>query len=146
MTNFEKYMTTIINICNQDSTVVAVAMDIKTGALRRCSEVGCESCKFSSRFNDNERCEVNLVRWLLKESVPKLTKAERGFCEILQKGYIARDENGNLFIYDALPIRSERIWSGFNWRQLDCSFYLFITWESGKAWSIEELLKLEVEE
>ena len=148
MTNLEKYVNTIINIRNQGSTDVAFAMDVKTGALRRCSEAGCEYCKFSSRFN-GKRCEVNLVRWLFseyQEPAPKLTKAERGFCEILQIGYIARDKNGNLFVYDALPRRSKLMWSGSTWRKLDCSFYPFITWESDKAWSIEDLLELEVEE
>ena len=62
MTNFEKYMNKIINIRNQDSTEVAVAMDIKTRVLKRCSEIGCERCKFSSRYSGNGCCEVNLVR------------------------------------------------------------------------------------
>lgn len=141
MTNLEKYVNTIINIHNQDSTVAAVAMDIRTGVLRRCSEVDCEHCKFSSRFNGNRRCEVNLVRWLFseyQEPAPKLTKAEKGFCEILDDGYIARDKNGDLYI--------ENNW-GINrgyYMKLCSKFFPFITWESGKAWSIEDLLKLEV--
>lgn len=85
MTNFEKYVNIIINIRNQDSTEVAFAMDIKTGALRRCSEVGCECCKFSWRYSDNRRCEVNTVRWLFEEyqaPFPKLTKKEREDSEV----------------------------------------------------------------
>lgn len=44
MTNLEKYVNTIINIRNQDSTDIAFAVDVKTGALRRCNEVGCKYC------------------------------------------------------------------------------------------------------
>lgn len=42
MTNFEKYMNTIINIRNQDSTVIAFAVDVKTGALRSSRREDCE--------------------------------------------------------------------------------------------------------
>lgn len=150
MTNLEKYMNKIINICNQDSTEVAVAMDIGTGVLRRCSEVGCERCKFSSRFNGNGRCEVNLVRWLFseyQEPAPKLTKAEKGFCEILDDGYIARDKNGELYLYNNPPYVTETDWRECGHCTKLCSnFFPFITWESGKAWRMEELLKLEVED
>lgn len=147
MTNFEKYVNTIINIRNQDSTDIAFAVDVKTGALGRCSEVGCDYCKFSCRHSGNSCCEVNIVRWLFEKyqkPVPKLTKAERGFCEILQTGYIARNKSGNLFVYNVPPRRTEIVWLASIWRELNCSFYPFITWESGKAWSIEDLLKLEV--
>ena len=152
MTNFEKYANTIINICNQDSTEVAIAMDIGTGVLRRCSEVGCKYCKFSSRFNDDQRCEVNLVRWLLseyQESAPKLTKKERAFCEIIKGAtiaYIARDKDGTLCIYGGCPYQDISTWITSCWIEIDTNLFQFITWESGKAWSMEELLKLEVEE
>lgn len=141
MTNLEKYVNTIINIRNQDSTEVAVAMDIETGVLRRCSEVGCKRCKFSCRYSGNICCEVNIVRWLFskyQEPAPKLTKTEKGFCEVIKDGYIARDKNGDLYI--------ENNW-GINrgyYMKLCSKFFPFITWESGKAWSIEDLLKLEV--
>lgn len=153
MTNLEKYMNKIINICNQDSTEVAVAMDIGTGVLRRCSEVGCERCKFSSRFNGNGRCEVNLVRWLFseyQEPAPKLTKAERGFCEIVKTGYIARDAIKKCLVY--YSEEPEKDLNGYYWYspydsvELPLEPFSFITWGDEKPWSIEELLKLEVEE
>lgn len=152
MTNLEKYMNKIINICNQDSTEVAVAMDIGTGVLRRCSEVGCERCKFSSRFNGNGRCEVNLVRWLFseyQEPVPKLNSIERGLCQAVKSGFIARDKDEILCLYKTKPFQNDSGWSlgvaGY-WIEIDENLFQFITWESGKAWSIKDLLKLEVEE
>ena len=152
MTNFEKYMNKIVNIRNQDSTEVAVAMDIGTGILRRCSEVGCERCKFSSRFNGNGRCEVNLIRWLFseyQEPAPKLTKAERGFCETVKRGYIARHRNGIVTYYTNLAYKVPS--DGYWWSEdesieLKTKSFSFIHWKDSKAWSIEELLKLEVEE
>ena len=142
MTNFEKYKDEILGI----SRTQTIAISKRRNAPEKCSNSVCSECLLHEGTYCNQKA---IFQWLYseyQEPASKLTKAERGFCEILQKGYIARDENGNLFVYDALPRRSERIWSGFNWRQLDCSFYPFITWESGKAWSIEDLLKLEVEE
>lgn len=142
MTNFEKYKDEILGI----SRTQAIAINKRRNAPEKCSYSVCSECLLHEGTYCNQRA---IFQWLYseyQEPAPKLTKAERGFCEILQKGYIARDENGSLFVYDALPIRSERTWSGFNWRQLDCSSYPFITWESGRAWSIEDLLKLEVEE
>lgn len=147
MTNLEKYMNKIINICNQDSTEVAVAMDIGTGVLRRCSEVGCERCKFSSRFNGNGRCEINLVRWLFseyQEPAPKLTAEEYAFCKIATNGYIARNERGSLHIYSEKPVQNISGWRALNWKELNRDYFQFITWESGKAWGIKELLELEV--
>ena len=153
MTNLEKYMNKIVNIRNQDSTEVVVAMDIGTGILRRCSDVGCERCKFSSRFNGNGRCEVNLVRWLFseyQEPAPKLTKTERGFCEIVETGYIARDlANNSISYYSAKPyIDSHNYFWNSQYTSIELSpeYFSFIKWEDKKPWSIEDLLKLEVEE
>lgn len=151
MTNLEKYVNTIINIRNQDSTEVAVAMDIETGVLRRCSEVGCKRCKFSCRYSGNICCEVNIVRWLFskyQEPAPKLTKTEKGFCEIIKDGYIARDKNGDLYLYNNPPYVTETDWRANygHCTRLCTKFFPFITWESNRNWSIEDLLKLEVEE
>lgn len=152
MTNFEKYMNTIVSIRNQDSTEVAVAMDIETGILRRCGEVGCERCKFSSRFNGNGRCEVNLVRWLFseyQEPAPKVTKADRGFCKTVKRGYIVRHCNGMVTYYTNLPHKvplDGHWWAEGDLIELKTESFLFIRWEDTKPWRIEDLLKLEVEE
>lgn len=152
MTNFEKYMNTIVSIRNQDSTDVAVAMDIRTGALKRCSEVGCEYCKFNWRYSANRHCEANLVNWLFEkyqEPVPKLTNTERGYCEIVQRGYIARSENDVIKHYLSVPEKDRGFWLTYdnNYSMpLDRNSFLFIKWDDEKPWSIEDLLKLEVEE
>lgn len=150
MTNFEKYMNTIVSIRNQNSTDVAVAMDIRTGVLKRCSEVGCEYCKFNWRYGANRHCEANLVNWLFEEyqePAPKLTKKERAFCEIVKDGYIARDKNRGLAYHSNLPeyYDSSEYWvPDFSIVKISRQYFNFITCEPGKAWSIKDLLKLEV--
>lgn len=148
MTNLEKYMNTIVSIRNQDSTDVAFAMDIRTGVLKRCSEVGCECCKFNWRYSANRNCRANLVSWLFEEyqePAPKLTAEEYAFCKIVTNGYIARNEKGSLYIYSGKPVQNISGWGALNWKELNRDYFQFITWESGKAWSINELLSLEVE-
>lgn len=142
MTNFEKYKDEILEI----SRTQPIAINKRRNAPEECSYNVCSECLLHEGTYCNQKA---IFQWLYseyQEPAPKLTKAERGFCEILQIGYIARDENGNLFVYNDLPRRSKLVWLGSTWIKLDCSLYPFITWKSGKAWSIEELLELEVEE
>ena len=77
---------------------------------------------------------------------PKLTRKERDFLEIHDiETYIARDESGLLVIGNTEPIQENDYWE---WEEnklyLGESTFNFITWESGKAWSKAELMKLEV--
>lgn len=140
MTNFEKYKDEILGI----SRTQAIAINKRRNAPEKCSYSVCSECLLHEGTYCNQRA---IFQWLYseyQEPAPKLTKAEKGFCEVIKDGYIARDKNGNLFIYNDLPRRGELVWLGSTWRKLDCSLYSFITWGSGKAWSIEELLKLEV--
>lgn len=153
MTNIEKYMNTIVSIRNQDSTDVAVAMDIRTGALKRCSEVGCECCKFNWRYNANRNCRANIVSWLFEEyqePAPKLTKAERGFCEIVKTGYIARDAVKKCLVYYSeepeIDLNGYYRYSPYDSVELPLEPFSFITWGDKEPWSIEDLLKLEVED
>lgn len=80
---------------------------------------------------------------------PKLTKRERVFCEFVEKGYIARDENGNLIYYATKPEKGAYIHEWFSsgtFMRLKKEFFEFITWEDDKPWAVADLLKLEVEE
>ena len=86
------------------------------------------------------------------EEPPRLTAKERGFCEIIRSGYIARDKNGSIWLFDITPAKEDddniTWWNSANGRceQLNGEAFTFITWESDKAWSVGELLQLEVEE
>lgn len=145
MTNFEKYKDEITKIVYEEGK--SIAREKNTGRLTCCGDINCVCCQF---FYGN--CVVNMFKWMFEEyqePVPKLTKAEKGFCEVIKDGYIARDKNGDLYLYNNSPYVTETDWraAGYDRCTRLCSeFFPFITWESNKAWSIEDLLKLEVED
>lgn len=144
MTNFEKYKDEIIKIFYEKG--VPIAQEKNTGRLISCGDISCGCCQFL-----HGNCVVNMFKWMLEEyqePAPKLTKAEKGFCEVTKDGYIARDKNGDLYLYNNPPYVTETDWRANygHCTKLYSNFFPFITWESSKAWSMEELLKLEVEE
>ena len=65
--------------------------------------------------------------------------------------YIARDENGGLFIYNAEPYRDGELWTFGNsigdWFHLNRRFNIdfpMVKREDSEPWLIEDLKKLEV--
>ena len=137
MTNFEKYKDEILGI----SRTQAIAINKRRNAPEKCSYSVCSECLLHEGTYCNQKA---IFQWLYseyQEPAPKLTKAEKGFCEVIKDGYIARDKNGDL--YFTPPYVMETDWKGYC-TKLRSNFFPFITWESGKAWSIKELLELEV--
>lgn len=106
MTNFEKYKDEILEMAREGHSLAK-----KAGKLTECSKIRCADCDFV------HNCRAKFIKWLYAEPAPTLTKRERTFCEIMGEGYIARDEDGTLFI-----LKTE------------------------EPWAVEDLLKLEVEE
>lgn len=142
MTNFEKYKDEILEI----SRTQAIAINKRRNAPEKCSNSVCSECLLHEGRSCNQKA---IFQWLYseyQEPAPKLTKAERGFCEIVRHGYIARDKDKRLYLYGCQPSQRSSGWAGERWIDLDRNFFPFITWESNKDWSIEDLLKLEVEE
>lgn len=143
MTNFEKYREEILKI-TQNGDHFGVPKKAQVPMV--CTSMSCVDCLFSGY------CQPKKIMWLYEEAVdpvPILTVKERGFCEIIRSGYIARDRSGELWIHYEDPIQCDNyMWhSSFgSYRLLNSENFKFITWKSGKAWSIEELLQLEVEE
>ncbi len=152
MTNFEYYKEEILELTNNDQAF----MVYKNGKIGNCDEChDCKKCLF-----DSNSCNAKAIKWLYAEHVekPKLTKKERQFCELVEAGWICRDENGFLCLYSTKPqCKNSHEWqpphyctsfslsSSLVRNVMDCSFS-FITWEDEEPWSVEELLKLEVEE
>lgn len=64
-----------------------------------------------------------------------------------QKGYAARDENGDLCIFTEKPEKSGSLWQAQSGNVIE--FYMFnhmfsmIRWEDHKAWKIADLLRLK---
>ena len=143
MTNFEKFKNEITEIFYEKKDLLHEKKN--TGRFACCGDISCAHCQFL-----HGNCVVNMFEWMLEEyqePAPKLTKAERGFCEIVETGYIARDKNGDLYLYNNPPYVTETDWRECGHCTKLCSnFFPFITWKSNKAWSINELLALEVEE
>ena len=66
---------------------------------------------------------------------------------------MARDQNGDLFIYDAQPIKDIDVWNSEKcnciWiddQLLDNCKFTMVKWEDKKPWLIEDLKNLPVEE
>lgn len=142
MTNFEKYKDEILEI----SKTQAIAINKGRNAPEKCSNSVCSECLLHEGRSCNQKA---IFQWLYseyQEPAPKLTKTEKGFCEIIKDGYIARDKNGDLYLYNNPPYVTETDWRTDNGRctRLCSKFFPFITWESNRNWSIEDLLKLEV--
>ena len=140
MTNFEKYKDEILLLAKNNR-----GFAFHMNKITDCKLSGCKNCIFTGA------CIANRIKWLYEEyqePTPKLTKAEKGFCEILDDGYIARDKNGELYLYNNPPYVTETDWRANygHCTRLCSKFFPFITWESDKAWGINELLALEVEE
>ena len=78
-----------------------------------------------------------------------LTKQERAFCEAIKNDgcYIARNKSGRLALHCLRPDKGRIAWTNKSaWLPLNKDFFPFIIWEDDEPWSIEDLLKLEVEE
>lgn len=151
MTNFEKYKEDILRIAAIGNRPALV-----NGELLRCDCAECDKCAF---YNRGKKCLIKYFEWLYeeyKEPAPKLTLAERHFCETFLEDdrlYLARDQYDNLYLYDVIKPPIKNVDSGY-WALQDSDdtmleikkdFFSFIKWEDENLWSIPDLLKLEVE-
>ena len=146
MTNFEKYKDEILGI----SRTQAIAINKRRNAPEKCSCSVCSECLLHEGRYCNQKA---IFQWLYseyQEPAPKLTKAERGFCEIVKTGYIARDAVKKCLLYYSeepeIDLNGYYRYSPYDSVELPLEPFSFITWGDEKPWSIEELLKLEVEE
>lgn len=122
----------------------------------------CDGIRCNSRCNNKKgclffpKCTSNTIKWLYEEHIekPTLTLNERKFCEILQYKYIVRDKYESLWAFENRPCKDEEdgawkcnetSYSCVDRFMLGCNFS-FIKWEDDRAWSVEDLLKLEVAE
>lgn len=161
MTNYEFYKE---EIEMRYRNVEAFALT-KQGCIVNCGSINCQACMFSCYTNPATRglsCGDRKMMWAVHEHVekPKLTKQERKFCELFESKdvWIAKDKSGALYLYDKKPHKGkelyDEIWEanyygntmdGIVFKLAEMKFE-FIKWEDEEPWSIEELLKLEVEE
>ena len=156
MTNFEYYKERIDNINKTDCNF---GISKYNGIPIECKELTCHDCKFKDK--NGGTCSYERIVWSHEEYTkhPKLTKKERQFCELVETGWIVRGELGGLNFWIKKPEKRHQGAYGY-WLAssnddkkynneigscLNMPFS-FITWDDAEPWSIEDLLKLEVEE
>ncbi len=143
MLNAEKYRKEILNNYSKGFSII-------DGHIDDCESIACESCLFSHSKNDDGylTCINRKVKWLLSEykEPVKLTRLEY---EVLKHyyndsyKYIARDENGGLFLYIAKPSKGSNIWRSISDHHNLYDFrkkFQFVKWEDEKPTSIQEVL------
>lgn len=146
MKNKERFAKDILEIaCSGDS----IAVTKEGERVVRCGNIACSECLFVPL-----NCAKNTREWAESEYIekPKISKRDRTFLEYLREEYkfIARNENGELFLHKTQPIRNELY---DNWVSDDClNLYVcfnnvdfpIVKWEDDEPWLIEDLKKLEV--
>lgn len=153
MKNKEKYVKEIVDIvCNGDS----IAVVRSTGELGPCCETSCRECIFYDRTNPY--CRDRIRAWANSEYIerPVISKRDKAFLEYLREEYefIARDENGKLYVYSSKPYRDKsfKCWCSCghsNSPSLHLNYNIdfpMIKWSDEEPWTIEDLEKLEVVE
>ena len=151
MTNFEKYQDNVLAFLKNYDNLPAVVK----GRPHYCAIDVCSRCDLHGR--DDHCCHRGFVEWLYQEykEIPKLTKREWFLCRALESGYVARDMDGVLCYFNGVPYKNNAnlAWdishnkgdyvemTVFDFQ----SNFPFIKWEDEEPWSIEDLLKLEVE-
>ena len=145
-TNFEFYKDQILEIAKIGSLAVCNDKPVS------CGEIQCTGCLFK---RDEYGCAQGreLFEWLYAEHIeaPKLTKRERALCEAVQTGWIARDCDMRLHYYASKPELSDMEWVDDDglWVRLELlglgETFMFIKDTDTTPWSIEDMLKLEVQ-
>lgn len=128
---------------------------IKNDECIRCINI-CERCEFIS--NPFGSCPQNKTKWLYKEYIEqpkkiKISLATKYFLESLNNKYkwIAKDENGQVFVYEMKPKKDKETkqWCngnrGTTYRFEENVFkkelFDFLSWEDEKPTNIKELLE-----
>lgn len=119
-----------------------------------CKTLGCRNCRFS-RFNNSDDeiilCSTRKVKWLLSEykEPVKLTRFEYDILKYLSDNtihmYIVRDGNGNIFLYDEEPQKSESSpwWTGRGMYHMKMfnKLFQFVQWEDSTPTLIKDVLE-----
>lgn len=147
MKNKEKYAKEIVDVaCSGDSIAVTKGSE----HIVRCSDIACSECLFACL-----NCAEEVKEWAEQEYIekPVISKSDRAFLEYIKEEfeYIARDEKGELFVYETRPRKVESCckWIGDVCLNLYVRFnvdFPMVKWSDSEPWLIEDLKKLEVVE
>ena len=153
MTNREKYVEELLNVA---CTGKKIAIDKRTMQIRSCEGLSCGHCLFSGCGD----CDMKLAEWTESEYVEpaKISKKDRAFLDYIDNRfkYIARDEDGTLFIFETEPLKvvaqkrmNPLLMGGWmyalnrNMSDFNINFPM-VKWSDAEPCKIEDLKKLEV--
>ena len=142
MKNKEKFAKEIVELATKSQTL-AVNQESK---VIICSQSNCKKCIF---YTGAGRCCDKRKEWAESEYVePKeFTEEEKAFIRACDKiKYVARDKDGNLYVYKGKPIKSVEngLWYGSESTFVNFSTSLSfsaIKWEDAEPTSREEILR-----
>lgn len=147
MKNKEKYAKEIVEIaCDGEE----IAIDKRTGKVSSCTNVPCVNCLFCKNGCANGR-----RKWAESEYIekPVISKRDRSLLDYINNNfvYVARDENGSLFVYSEKPIKKVCCYENIDGVTGIVGFVFdiklpMVKWEDSEPWLIEDLKKLEVVE
>ena len=118
------------------------------GERKTCGSERCVNCEFYPADN-LQSCTANTMLWMMADYKPEitLTAREKHFVEFVEKGWIARDEDGETVWYLQKPNKDKYGW------KCNCDYvtlgkfwdgcFNFITWEDEEPWAVSELRKLK---
>lgn len=143
MLNAEKYKNEILEKSN---AVFDFSMSKDKHTIKKCLGV-CDDCFFHEA---GDHCSNIKVKWLLSEykEPVKLTRFEHDILKYLSDNtrhmYIVRDGNGNIFLYDEEPQKSESSpwWTGHGMCHMKMfnKLFQFVQWEDSEPTSINNVL------
>lgn len=121
--------------------VCSIAISIKTRDDDYCENHNCGECDFYK--NKEEILKILLSQHKEK---PKLTDDEKAILRNIEPKFkfIARDEDGELYVYREKTIKKGDIWTDHcgnaNFRAFNHLFQ-FVKWEDEEPWNISDLLE-----
>lgn len=142
MINAEKFKKEILAMMDKNDRF---AIDNKN-VLRKCVDLKCSECLFGEGL-----CYFERTKWLLSEHKEpiKVSKLEYDILKYLSDNtvhmYIVRDGNGNIFLYDEEPQKSESApwWTGRGMCHTSIfnKLFQFVQWEDSTPTPIKEVLE-----
>lgn len=142
MKNKEKNAKEIIDVA---CSGYCFGMTRSTNKILPCNCITCRHCVFGGNLD----CSETKREWAESEYIekPVISKSDRAFLDYL-KGYkyIARDGDGELYVYITKPKKGLRNWADARFkslRGLDIGFSM-VKWSDDEPRKIEDLKKLEV--
>lgn len=156
MKNFEYWEKEIKEITDAGNDVSLV-----DGKPEICDVTSCTRCDLGAG-----RCGSDLIRWLYADHIekPRINRRTKLFFDAIETGWVARDEDGEVCVYNYKPIKNgkDNYWSGatidipeksaltivsssgcyrelLNFLTLD-----FIKWEDAEPWKVEDIRNLEL--